>query len=263
VLMAPLLVVLPFGPFLAWKRGDLVAVTQRLAGAAGAAIFGAILIFALSGASISLAPLGLLLGFWVGFGAIAELIDRAGIGRMALGLSLRRLIGLPRSAFSTALAHFGLAVTVVGIVSATAWESELVTTMQPGATHTLAGYSLTLESVASSNRENFIADTARFAVTAPNGSTRTLTPERRFYPASQTPTTEAAIETYGFSQLYLQLGESNPDGSHVVRAWYKPYVTLIWLGCVLMAGAGMLSLSDRRLRIGAPRPAAAKAAPAE
>ena len=113
-----------------------------------------------------------------------------------------------------------------------------------------------------SNRENFVTDTARFVVAAPNGGTRTLAPERRFYPASQMPTTEAAIETYGFSQLYLQLGELNPDGSHVVRAWYKPYITLIWLGCVLMAGAGVLSLSDRRLRIGAPRPAA-KAAPAE
>ena len=98
-IMAPLLIVLPFGPFLAWKRGDLIAVTQRLAGAAGATIFVTILVFALSGASVSLAPVGLLLGFWVGFGAIAELIDRAGFGRMSLGLSLRRLAGLPRTAF--------------------------------------------------------------------------------------------------------------------------------------------------------------------
>jgi cytochrome c-type biogenesis protein CcmF len=263
VLMAPLLLILPFGPFLAWKRGDLVAVTQRLAGAAGAAIFAAILIIALSGASISLAPLGLLLGFWVGFGAIAELLDRAGVWRMAPSLSFRRLIGLPRTAFSTALAHVGLGVTVVGIVSASAWQAELVTTMQPGTARDIAGYGITLLDVNESPRENFIADTARFSVAAPGGGLRTVTPERRFYPASQTPTTEAAIETYGFSQLYLQLGEANPDGSHVVRAWFKPYVTLIWLGCVVMAGAGVLSLSDRRLRIGAPRPAAAKTAPAE
>ena len=66
------------------------------------------------------------------------------------------------------------------------------------------------------------------------------------------PTTEAAIETYGFSQLYLQLGEPGDDGAHVVRIWYKPYVTLIWLGAVIMAVAGFLSLSYRRLRVGAP-----------
>jgi cytochrome c-type biogenesis protein CcmF len=262
-IMAPLLVVLPFGPFLAWKRGDLIAVIQRLAGAAGAAIFVTILIFALSGASISLAPLGLLLGFWVGFGAIAELVDRAGFGRMAIGLSVRRLIGLPRTAFSTALAHFGLGVTVIGIVTASAWQVELVTTMQPGSSLPIGSYSIGFDGIENRAGENFVAETGRFTVTAADGSTRQFRPERRMYPASGTPTTEAAIETYGFSQLYLQLGEVAPDGSHVVRAWYKPYVTLIWLGTLIMAAAGVLSLSDRRLRVGAPRPAAARAAPAE
>ena len=61
----------------------------------------------------------------------------------------------------------------------------------------------------------------------------------------------------------MQLGESGTDGNHVVRAWYKPYVTLIWLGCILMAAAGILSLTDRRLRVGAPRRAVPKPAPAE
>jgi cytochrome c-type biogenesis protein CcmF len=76
------------------------------------------------------------------------------------------------------------------------------------------------------------------------------------------PTTEATIETYGFSQLYLQLGEAGETGQ-VVRVWFKPYVTLIWLGCVIMALAGVLSLTYRRLRVGAPRPAAPRAVPAE
>jgi cytochrome c-type biogenesis protein CcmF len=262
-LMAPLLVVLPFGPFLAWKRGDLVAVTQRLAGAAGTAVFVVILIFALSGASVSLAPLGLLLGFWVAAGAIAELIDRAGFGRVAIGLSLRRLVGLPRAAFSTALAHFGLGITVIGIVAATAWQLELVTTMQPGTVHQIGGYMVRFDGIDTAQRENFVAETGRFVVTAPGGAQRTMLPERRVYEASGTPTTEAAIETYGFSQLYLQLGEASSDGSHVVRAWFKPYVTLIWLGALIMAAAGVLSLSDRRLRVGVPRRAAAKPVAAE
>ena len=260
-IMAPLLVVLPFGPFLAWKRGDLVAVTQRLAGAAGAAIFVTIVVFAISGESISLAPLGLLLGFWVGFGAIAELVDRAGFGRMAIGLSFRRLIGLPRSAFSTALAHFGLGVTVIGIVTASAWQIEVVTTMQPGASKQLGSYSILFEGIDERAGANFVAETGRFVVTGPDGKERRFAPERRVYPASGTPTTEAWIETYGFSQVYLQLGEIGADGGHVVRAWYKPYVTLIWLGCLVMSAAGVLSLTDRRLRIGAPKPASAKAKP--
>ena len=262
-IMAPLLVLLPFGPFMAWKRGDLIAVIQRLAGAAGAAVFAAVLIFALSGTSISLAPLGLLLGFWAVFGAIAELVDRAGLFRMGLDKSLRRLVGLPRSAFSTALAHFGLGVTVIGIVAATAWQLELVTTMPAGTSKTLGEFTVAYNGAKQVQVENYTADVGDFTISLKGSADRHLEPERRVYAASGMPTTEAAIETYGFSQLYVQLGEQGPDGARVVRVWYKPYVTLIWLGALVMAAAGLLSLTDRRLRIGVARRALPSAAPAQ
>ncbi len=259
-IMAPLLVILPFGPFLSWKRGDLIAVTQRLAGAAGLALFLAILAFALTGASISLAPLGLLLGFWVALGALADLVDRARFFRTDLMTSLRRLVGLPRTAWATALAHFGLGVTLIGIVSTSAWQSELVTTMTPGQTVTLSGHMITFSGIVHQEGPNFVADAGRFAIVAPGDAAREAVAERRVYVASGMPTTEAAIETYGFSQLYVQLGEPHADGTSVVRIWFKPYVTLIWLGALVMAGAGLLSLSYRRLRVGAPQPAASRVA---
>jgi cytochrome c-type biogenesis protein CcmF len=261
-IMAPLLVILPFGPFLAWKRGDLVAVCQRLALAGGLALFAAIVIALLGGATLSLAPVGLLLGFWVAFGALAELVDRAQIGRIAIGQSLRRLFGLPRTAWATAIAHFGLGVTVIGIVTVSAWEREAVTTMTPGESIEIAGYAVRFDGLERIAGPNYVADRGTFTIAAPGGATRTAHPERRGYLASGMPTTEAAIETYGFSQLYLQLGEPGETGQ-VVRIWYKPYVTLIWLGCVFMASAGALSLTYRRLRVGAPRPAAQRTVPAE
>jgi cytochrome c-type biogenesis protein CcmF len=261
-IMAPLLVILPFGPFLAWKRGDLVAVCQRLALAGGIALFLAILLAMLGGAAVSLTPIGLLLGFWVALGAIAELIDRAQLGRVSLGKSMRRLFGLPRTAWAVAIAHFGLGVTVIGIVAATSWESEAVTTMAPGRSLDIAGYAVAFDRVDRIDGPNYVADRGVFTITAPGGETRSVHPERRAYKASGMPTTEAAIETYGFSQLYLQLGEPG-DSGQVVRIWYKPYVTLIWLGCVIMAFAGVLSLTYRRLRVGAPRPAMQRTAPAE
>jgi cytochrome c-type biogenesis protein CcmF len=261
-IMAPLLVILPFGPFLAWKRGDLVAVTQRLALAAGLALFAAILCFVIAGGEVSLAPLGLLLGFWVAFGAIAELVDRSKFGQIALSQSLRRLFGLPRTAWATAIAHFGLGVSVIGIVAATAWESEVVTTMRAGQVANIAGYTVRFDGLTETPGPNFVSEQGRFTIAAANGTERTTHPERRIYSASGMPTTEAAIETYGFSQLYLQLGEASGD-AHVVRIWHKPYVTLIWLGALIMAGAGFLSLSYRRLRVGAPRPAAQRTVAAE
>ncbi|SFZ85858.1 cytochrome c-type biogenesis protein CcmF [Devosia enhydra] len=262
-LMVPLLILLPFGPFLAWKRGDLVGIVQRLAGAAALALFCAILVAALSGASISLAPLGLLLGFWVMFGAIAELVEKARFGRLPIGQSFRRLFGLPRTAYSTTLAHFGMGVTVIGIVAASAWEMERVVAMNPGDTQTLAGYTIGFEGLTEEPGPNFAAEHGTFAITAPGGGTRQAIAERRVYVASGQPTTEAAIETYGFSQVYIQLGEVAANGSHVVRLWYKPYVTLIWLGCVLMALAGFISLSYRRMRVAAPTPSRRKTVPAE
>ncbi|MHA6729861.1 heme lyase CcmF/NrfE family subunit [Devosia sp. A369] len=255
VLMAPLLLVLPFGPLLAWKRADIVGAAQRLMGAAALALFATILISALGGVSISLAPIGLLLGFWVAFGAVAELIDRGKIGRIPLSESARRLIGLPRSAWSTAIAHFGVGVTVLGIVATTAWETELVTTLNPGEIAELSGYSIAFDDFQQVAGPNYVAEEGRFTIVSPDGGTRTMVADRRNYVASGMPTTEAAIETYGFSQLYLQLGEPLAD-THVVRVWHKPYITLIWLGTLLMAFAGFLSLTDRKRRVGAPRRAA-------
>jgi cytochrome c-type biogenesis protein CcmF len=251
-LMAPLLLVLPFGPLLAWKRADVVAAAQRLIGAAGLAVFATILISALGGVSISLAPLGLLLGFWVAFGAIAELIDRGRLGRIPLGESWRRLVGLPRTAWSTAIAHFGVGVTVLGIVSTTAWETELVTTLNPGEAASLSGYTIAFDNFFQVPGPNYLSDEGRFTITAGDGSTRQAIADRRTYVASGMPTTEAAILTYGFSQLYLQLGEPLND-THVVRIWHKPFITLIWIGALLMALAGGISLTDRKLRIGLPQ----------
>ncbi|MCS6758651.1 MAG: heme lyase CcmF/NrfE family subunit [Candidatus Devosia euplotis] len=254
-LMAPLLLVLPFGPLLAWKRADVVAAAQRLIGAAALAIFFTILISALGGVSISLAPLGLLLGFWVAFGAFAELVERARLGRIPLQESWRRLVGLPRATYSTALAHFGIGVTVLGIVSTSAWQTELVTTLNTGESAELSGYSIAFDSRLQVPGPNYIADEGHFTITTPDGKTRAVLADRRTYVASGMPTTEAAILTYGFSQLYLQLGESL-ENTHVVRIWYKPYITLIWIGALLMALAGTISLTDRKVRVGAPRRAA-------
>jgi cytochrome c-type biogenesis protein CcmF len=91
-----------------------------------------------------------------------------------------------------------------------------------------------------------------------------MEPSKREFSTRQMTTTESAIRTFGFSQLYLSLGDIGTDGTTTVRVYWKPLVTLIWLGPIVMALGGLLSLSDRRLRVGAPRPARrAHVAPAE
>jgi cytochrome c-type biogenesis protein CcmF len=135
--------------------------------------------------------------------------------------------------------------------------------MKPGTSQTIGGYAIRFDGIKDVQVENYAAEVGDITVSTAGAADRHLSPERRVYTASGTPTTEAAIETYGFSQLYVQLGEQGADGSRVVRAWFKPYVTLIWLGAILMAAAGFLSLTDRRLRVGVARRGTTKPAPAE
>ena len=78
-----------------------------------------------------------------------------------------------------------------------------------------------------------------------------IEPAKRFYPARKMARSEAGIVTLGLGQLYAAIGESHPDGTIDARLYYKPMVTLIWIGAVIMAIGGLLSLADRRLRVGA------------
>ena len=87
-----------------------------------------------------------------------------------------------------------------------------------------------------------------------------LQPSKRTFAARASATSEAALLTRGVSQLYLSLGDPGPEGSVTVRLYHKPLVLLIWLGAAVMFLGGALSLSDRRLRIGAPKPAQPRAA---
>ncbi len=143
-LMSVLLIIVPFGPLLAWKRGDLVAAAQRLVFAFGIAIAAAIVAAALAGSRSALALFGVWLAAWLIAGAVSELAYRVRLGAIPLGDSAHRLIGLPRSALGTAIAHTGLGLTLLGLVCASTWGSELIRSMKPGETADLAGYSITL-----------------------------------------------------------------------------------------------------------------------
>ena len=119
----------------------------------------------------------------------------------------------------------------------------------------IAGYALKLEGIAARQGPNYREDVAQFTVTRNGEPVSVMTPSKRNFSTRGSSTTEAALLSRGFSQLYISLGDKGADGAIAVRIYYKPLVLLIWFGPVLMAFGGMLSLSDRRLRVGAPRPA--------
>jgi len=263
-LMVPLMIAVPFGPLLAWKRGDLYAAAQRLFAAFVLVLATIVVGLALAGTSKALAVLGLALAVWLITGSLCEMAFRVKLFRAPLAESVRRASGLPRAAFGTTLAHLGLGLTVLGIVASSAWNTELITTMKPGDTVEAGGRSLTLDGFLPVSGGTYSGTAARFTVREGGTVVATLAPEKRLYSVQNMPTTESAIRTFGLSQLYVSLGDIKPDGATVVRVYWKTLVTLIWIGAVVMALGGALSLSDRRLRVGAPKPARRGAAvPAE
>ncbi|MCV3738593.1 heme lyase CcmF/NrfE family subunit [Rhizobium sp. TRM96647] len=253
LLMLPLLLAVPFGPLLAWKRGDLLAAGQRLFAAVGIGLFLAAIAQWSQGGGPVLAYFGLAIGFYMLAGAVTDLALRAGVGKVTAGVARRRLFGLPGSAFGTALAHFGVGVTVIGIVAVTAFETEHVVEMKPGASVEAGGYTLTFDGMRQGRGPNFTEESGHFTIARAGVSKGEVWSSKRLYTARRMPTTEAGIRTFGFSQLYVSLGDAMSDGGIVVRVWWKPMILCIWIGSLIMMAGGFVSLCDRRLRIGAPQ----------
>jgi cytochrome c-type biogenesis protein CcmF len=265
-LFVPLMLVMPFGPLLGWKRGDIVSVTQRLLAAALLSLVAVAAAFALEHRGPVMAPFGVGIAVFVMLGALTDIAERTMILRIPFNAVWHRAIGMPRSVWGTSFAHFGIGATLLGIVSVTAWGSEHIAAIKPGEVIDVSHYRLTFDGTFDRPGPNYRDVVGHFTVRRASGEIiGVMEPTRRTFPARNMATTEAALMTRGVSQLYVSLGDPDANGAVPVRLYFKPNVLLIWGGALIMFLGGALSLSDRRLRVGAPRPAKAKMAlaPAE
>lgn len=264
-LFLPLMLAVPFGPLLAWKRGDLLGAAQRLFAAGGAALVVIAVLWAWVRGGSAFAPLAIGLAVFVIVGALTDLAERCMLFRVPLPIALRRARGLPRATWGTVFAHAGVGVALIGIVCESTWNTELITTLKPNDVAKVAGYEMKLDSLTQRQGPNFGEMVAHFTVSESGKTIGVMTPSKRNFTTRAASTTEAALLSRGASQLYISLGDTSANGGIAVRIYHKPMVLLIWFGPVLMAFGGLLSLSDRRLRVGAPKPAKAARAlqPAE
>jgi cytochrome c-type biogenesis protein CcmF len=256
-LFLPLLIAVPFGPLLAWKRGDLLGAAQRLTAAGVAALVAVAVLWAWTRGGGAFAPLAIGLAVFVIAGACSDFAERTGLFRAPFATAVRRARGLPRSNWGTMLAHAGVGIALIGIVCETTWNSEYIGSMKPDDVARIAGFELKLDGLTQRQGPNYREMVAQFTVSLDGQPLGVMTPSKRNFTTRGMTTTEAALKTRGASQLYISLGDIAGGGAIAVRIYYKPMVLLIWFGPVLMAFGGMLSLSDRRLRVGAPKPARA------
>ena len=267
-LILPILIAIPFGQLLAWKRGDLMGVTQRLYVVLGLTIAAGLVSYTILEGGPVLAALGIGLAVWLMLGSLWELVEKGKLGKVPFASSYGRLKGLPRATWGMVVAHFGLGMAVLGVVMTTSFQTEAILVMKPGETTELSGYSYTYNGGRPNKEANFEEIQAGFTISRNGVPLTDVAPSKRVYIARQMPTTEAAIVTlWSGSQLYVSLGDQVGDNGMTVRLYYKPLITYIWIGSLVMFFGGFLSLTDRRLRVGAPKQArnktAAAPAPAE
>jgi cytochrome c-type biogenesis protein CcmF len=264
-LIVPLLLLLPLGQTLAWKRGNFLGTAQRLYAVFGISLLATIAMFALQHGGPAAAPLGVGLGVYLVLGSINEIVSRSWSRGAPLSVAWRKARGLPRSAWGTSIAHAGVGLTVIGI-AATAWGVEAIGSLKLGERLKAGDYEVRLEQVTPRVEANYREDVAVLTVISAGRELGTIETMKRLYVARGMPTTEAGILTTGLGQIYASIGEVQADGSIGMRLYHKPLVLLIWIGSLVMAAGGALSLTDRRLRIGAParaRVAPPAAVPAE
>ncbi|WP_114945479.1 heme lyase CcmF/NrfE family subunit [Microvirga calopogonii] len=250
-LIVPLLLLLPLGQTLAWKRGNFLGTAQRLYAVFGIGLLATLAMFALEYGGPVAAPLGVGLGVYLVLGSLNEVVTRSWSKGTPMAVAWRKARGLPRSAWGTTIAHAGVGLTVIGI-AATAWGVEAIGSLKPGERLKAGNYEVRLERVLPRVEANYREDVALLTVFGSGRELGTLETMKRLYVTRGMPTTEAGIMTIGLGQVYASVGEIQADGSIGMRLYYKPLVLLIWIGSLVMAAGGALSLTDRRLRIGAP-----------
>ncbi|MBX3482462.1 heme lyase CcmF/NrfE family subunit [Phenylobacterium sp.] len=252
-LMAALLILLPIGPLLAWKRGDAGGAVKRLQIAVAVAVVAAVAVGLLVAPRNTWGALGVALGGWLIAGALAEIAERTRAFRAPWAETRRRLTGLPRGAWGMTLAHLGLGVFVLGAVFEVSWKVEAAEALPVGGALDVGGYHVRLAAVQGVNGPNYDVDRGTVVVTRAGAPVCEVQPERRLYLAGGQTTSEVGICYRGLSHLYIVLGEQRDGGAFLVRAYWNPWASLIFLGPVIMGLGGLVSLSDRRLRLGVGR----------
>jgi cytochrome c-type biogenesis protein CcmF len=193
-------------------------------------------------------------------GALAELMAKTRAGEIPWADSWARLRGLPRSSLGTTCAHLGVGMMVLGVVATSAYQQEKVLAMKSGERTVIAGYSLNFKGTHQARGPNYGEEVGTLEVTRGGRPLTTLYPAKRLYDQPKQPTTEAGIHASIAGDLYAVLGDRHDDGGYTIRLYFNPLVRLIWLGAIVMFIGGGLSLSDRRLRVGAPKRARVRAA---
>jgi cytochrome c-type biogenesis protein CcmF len=227
----PMLLVMAVGPLLRWKSDKPARLQFELALIASLVI-GVIALVSFFG-QFPLLPL-------LGLGLAAALAVAA-----FLPLRGRNLARVPVATWGMVLAHFGIAVSLFGMACEGAFSQERLAAVAPGGTEQIGDFAVTLDSVTPVAGPNWTAIEARLAVSRDGGEPVILNPQARNFWSPPQSTSESALLTRWDGQLYAVIGNQAEDGRWQIRVWWKPFVTFIWYGGLLIALGGILAIAGR------------------
>ena len=244
-LMAPALFLMGVGPMTRWRQAGVVDLAKRLRWAFGVSAASAVIAPLLLGHWTPMIGFGLLLAAWIASTAVLNLVTRV---REHPASTRRALSAQPGSYYGMLLAHFGVAVFIVGVTMVSGFSTESDVRMEVGDTAAAGEYQVRMDGVGQVVGPNYVSARATLTVTRNGQLVSTLTPERRVYNVSRSPMSEVAIDRSVTRDLYVALGEPVSATAWSVRVHHKPFVNWIWFGCVLMSLGGVLAVLDRRYR---------------
>ena len=254
-LFIPIILAMPIGQMLAWKRGDLLGAAQRLVLACVVGIAGMVVLYALRGGSVVPAILAGL-AVYLTIGSFTEIYGRVR-GAKNVSSLVARALGLPRSAWGTAIAHAGVGLTLFGL-AATGWGVERIVSAKINEAISVGPYEVVVTDIAPRDGSNYKDLVAHTQIREGGRVVAEMDPSRRSFTTRTMVRTEAGIVTLGLGQVYMNIADVRVDGVIDLRLYWKPYVALIWLGALVMSLGGLLSMADRRLRIGIAKRAATR-----
>jgi cytochrome c-type biogenesis protein CcmF len=256
-LMVPAIFLMGVGPIARWKKASLPELAVRLRWAFLASVATALALPFVLGSWKPLVSLGLMLALWIVLTAALNIWARVKSTSGKLSV-FQKLKAQSRSYYGMQLAHIGVAVFIVGVTIVTGYQSEQDVRMNVGDTVTAGGYTFRLNGVSNVMGPNYRAARAEIEVSRNGQVVEKMYPEKRSYIATENVMTETAIDTGLFRDLYVSLGEPVSGGAWSVRVYFKPFVSWIWGGALLMALGGGLALTDRRYALAARKQREAK-----
>ncbi len=227
------------GPLLSWRR-ERRPVLKELTVPALLGMTALVITFVVAPAMGLLPRLGLTVAAYLAAASIIPLVRR-------------NPLRAPLAAWGMVVAHFGIAVALAGMAANAAFTSERLALARPGETLGVGPWLVQLESITPTAGRNWTAIEAELRATRGQGPV-TLQPQTRYFSDPPMETNEAAIRTFWNGQLYTVVGKPDPSGGWQLRLWWKPFVTLIWLGGGLIALGGAIALFGRLWLLRRKRP---------